>query len=280
MPEAKALTDSTTLHNGVKMPWLGLGVWQVPDGQVVEDAVVSALQTGYRSIDTAAIYRNEAGVGRALAASGVGRDEVFVTTKVWNTDQGYDTTLRAFEASMDKLGLEVLDLYLIHWPLPGESDKFKETYRALEQLYNDGRVRAIGVSNFHIQHLEELLSACKVKPMVNQVELHPLLSQRNLRAYCAEQGIQIEAWSPLMQGALDNEVLSAIAAAHGKSPAQVVLRWHLQNGIVAIPKSVRASRIAENADIFDFALSDADMQQIDGLNADKRFGRSPDDAWQ
>lgn len=270
---ATSLTDGVTLQNGVKMPQLGLGVWRAKDGEEVERAVQSALENGYRSIDTAAIYKNEDGVGRALARSGVPREDLFITTKVWNSDQGYDSTLAAFEESRKKLGLDYIDLYLIHWPVAG---KYKETWKALETLYRDGKVRAIGVSNFQVHHLKDLIADSSITPMVNQVEFHPLLTQEDVRAYCREHNIQLEAWSPLMQGNLDHPVLTELAAAYGKSPAQIILRWDLQHGIVTIPKSVTPSRIAENADVFDFELKADDMAKLDALNENRRFGPDPD----
>lgn len=271
---ATRMEDTTVLNNDVKMPWLGFGVFKVKEGQEVEKSVLTAIQAGYRSIDTAAIYGNEEGVGRAIKACGVPREDLFITTKVWNADQGYETTLQAFETSRKKLGLDYLDLYLIHWPVKG---KYKETWRALEELYRSGKVRAIGVSNFQIHHLEDLLNEANVVPAVNQVELHPLLSQQELRSYCKSHRIQVEAWGPLMQANnLDHPVLKELADKHGKSPAQVILRWHLQNGVVAIPKSVHEDRIRENADIFDFQLSTEDMAQIDAMNENRRFGGDPD----
>jgi len=214
--------DTALLSNGVKMPWLGLGVWKVKDGDEVERAVKAAVKTGYRSIDTAAVYGNEEGVGRAIRDCGVPREELFITTKVWNTMQGYESTLQAFEESRRKLGLDYVDLYLVHWPVKG---KYKSTWKALEKLYKDGVVRAIGVSNFHVHHLEDLMADCEIVPMVNQVEFHPLLSQVPLRKFCREKGIQFEAWSPLMQGNLDHPTLAELARKYGKSPAQIVLRW-------------------------------------------------------
>ncbi len=270
---ATQIKDTATLHNGVKMPWLGLGVWRVSEGNEVESAVKAAIRAGYRSIDTAAIYKNEEGVGKAIKESGVSREELFVTTKVWNADQGYDSTLVAFEESRKKLGLEYIDLYLVHWPVKG---KFKDTWKALEKLYHDGAVRAIGVSNFQIHHLQDVMADCTIKPMVNQVEYHPLLIQRELLAFCKENQIQMEAWSPLMQGNLDQPLLHELSQKYGKSPAQIVLRWDLQNGVVTIPKSITESRIIENADIFDFELSAEDMEKISGLNQNKRFGPDPD----
>ncbi|WP_151734023.1 aldo/keto reductase ['Paenibacillus yunnanensis' Narsing Rao et al. 2020] len=268
------LQSTVKLANGVDMPWLGLGVYKVKEGQEVIESVQAAIRTGYRSIDTAALYGNEEGVGQAIRESGVSREELFITTKVWNSDQGYESTLAAFGQSLSKLGLDYIDLYLVHWPVKG---KYKYTWRALEKLYADGKVRAIGVSNFQIHHLEDLLGEATVKPMVNQVELHPLLSQLELREYCANQGIQIEAWAPLAQGQLlDNELLQQIADTHGKSIAQVIIRWDIQSGIVTIPKSIKAQRISENADVFGFELSAAEMAQIDGLNINRRIGADPD----
>ncbi|MBN6188882.1 aldo/keto reductase [Aneurinibacillus sp. BA2021] len=272
---ANHLTDCTTLSNNVRMPWVGLGVWKTKEGQEVEQAVAAALKAGYRSIDTAAIYGNETGVGNAIRQSGVKREELFITTKVWNDDQGYDSTLAAFEESRKKLGLDYIDLYLIHWPV---RDKYKDTWRALEKLYKDGAVRAIGVSNFHPHHLEDLMADSEIVPMVNQIELHPLLSQQEARAFCKKHGIQVEAWSPLGQGGelLQHPVLTEIAQKHGKTPAQVILRWDLQHGIVTIPKSVHEERIIQNADLFDFVLSAEDMGHIDALNENKRIGPDPD----
>ncbi|WJQ80380.1 aldo/keto reductase [Brevibacillus brevis] len=274
----KHLQDTTTLYNGVKMPWMGLGVFKVEEGQELELAVKNAIKHGYRSIDTAAIYNNEEGVGRGIRAglqeAGLTREDLFVTSKVWNADLGYESTLQAYETSLKKLGLEYLDLYLIHWPVEG---KFKEAWRALETLYKKGLVKAIGVSNFHVHHLEELLKDAEIKPMVNQVEFHPRLSQDELRAYCKEQGIQFEAWSPLMQGQLlDNPVLKGIAEKYGKSIAQVIIRWDLQNGVVTIPKSTKEHRIVENASVFDFELTNEDMEMIHSLNQNHRVGPDPD----
>ncbi|WP_054940002.1 aldo/keto reductase [Paenibacillus ihuae] len=269
----KHLTDTTILNNGVHMPRFGLGTYKA-EGAEVAKAVATALELGYRSIDTAAVYGNEEEVGQSIAASGVARDSLFVTTKVWNTDQGYDTTLRAFETSCQKLGLDVIDLYLIHWP--GQT-LYKDTWRALERLYDEGRVRAIGVSNFQIHHLEELKKESSIVPAVNQVELHPRFIQKELHDYCAQHQIQIEAWAPLMKGRLqDNELLQGIAGKHGKTVSQVILRWGLQNSIVIIPKSVTASRIKENSEIFDFELSADEVSAISGLDAGERIGTNPD----
>ncbi|MGI6128113.1 MAG: aldo/keto reductase [Planifilum sp.] len=268
------ISEAVELANGVKMPWLGLGVYKAKEGEEVEQAVKAALRIGYRSIDTAAFYDNEEGVGRAVRESGVSREELFITTKVWNTDQGYDSTLAAFEASLRRLGMEYVDLYLIHWPVKG---KYKETWRALETLYREGRVRAIGVSNFQVHHLEDLMADAEIKPMVNQVEFHPFLTQETLRAFCRKEGIQLEAWSPLMRGEVMNvpEIVE-LSKKYGKTPAQIVLRWDLQHGVVTIPKSVREERIRENADLFDFELSAEDMAKLDALNRNHRFGPDPD----
>jgi methylglyoxal/glyoxal reductase len=270
----KNLQDTTTLHNGVKMPWFGLGVFKVKEGSEVVESVKAALKNGYKSIDTAAVYKNEEGVGQALKEAGVAREELFITTKVWNSEQGYESTLQAFETSLEKLGLDYLDLYLIHWPVAG---KYKETWKALEKLYKDGRVRAIGVSNFHVHHLKDLMADAEIKPMVNQVEYHPHLAQTELLEFCKAEGIQMEAWSPLKQGELLSEpTIVEIAEKHGKSPAQIILRWDLQNGVVTIPKSIKEHRIIENADSFDFELSTEDMDRLNSLNKDERVGPDPD----
>lgn len=275
---AQHLQDTTALHNGVNMPWLGLGVFQVEEGSELIQAIKSAIAHGYRSIDTAAIYQNETGVGQAikeaLQDNNLSREDLFVTSKVWTADMGYEETIAAYETSLAKLGLEYLDLYLIHWPVKG---KYKETWRALETLYKEGRVKAIGVSNFQIHHLEDVMKDAEIKPMVNQVELHPYLSQQALLSFCNEQGIQLEAWSPLMQGQLlDQLVLKQIAAKYGKSVAQVIIRWDLQRGIITIPKSTKEHRIIENVDVFDFQLTEEDMTLINDLNQDQRVGPDPD----
>ncbi|WP_158629895.1 aldo/keto reductase [Cohnella sp. AR92] len=272
------LQDTVALNNGIRMPRLGIGVFQVEEGQDLVNALKAAVRHGYRSIDTAAIYQNEASVGQAireaLAESGLKREDLFITSKVWNSDLGYEATLAAYEASLERLGLDYLDLYLIHWPVKG---KYKEAWRALETLYKNGRVRAIGVSNFQTHHLEDLLRDAEVKPAVNQVELHPRLTQLELRAFGEEHGIQIEAWSPLMQGQLlDQPLLKEIAEKYGKSVAQVIIRWDLQHGIVTIPKSIREQRILENASVFDFELTPEEMKAIDGLNENRRVGPDPD----
>lgn len=266
----------TTLNNEVNMPMLGLGVYKVEDGDVTVDTVKAALDAGYRLIDTAAIYQNEESVGQAIRESGIPREEIFVTTKLWNEFHGFDEALQAYQDSLDRLGLEYVDLFLIHWPMPRHG-KFIETYKALEQLYEEGRVRAIGVSNFEIEHLEQIIQSCSIVPAVNQVEIHPYLSQKDLIAFCKRYDIQIQAWSPLMKGraALEDDTIVEIANRHGKSPAQVILRWHLQNGVAVIPKSVTPSRIQENIQVFDFTLTENEMVAMDALNRHERTGSDP-----
>lgn len=268
-----------TLNNGVLIDQLGFGTYKVPAPDTAR-LVGTALAAGYRHIDTAALYGNEEGVGDAIRSaaenSGPARDEIFLTSKVWNTDQGYDSTLRAFDASMSRLGLDVLDLYLIHWPCP-ERGLFVETYRAMEELHRAGRVRAIGVSNFQPDHLKQLLDAVDVVPAVNQVELHPWLQQQELRDLHAELGIRTVAWSPLGRGSvLADPVIVGIAAELGVSPARAILRWHVQQGIVAIPKASSAERIAENLDVFSFELTDAQMNAMAALDSNRRSGSHPD----
>ncbi|WP_227984468.1 aldo/keto reductase [Nocardia spumae] len=266
---------SVILNDGHLIPRLGFGVFQVPEGETAE-AVTSALAAGYRSIDTAAAYGNEAEVGRAIAESGLARDEVFVTTKLWNSDQGYDSTLRAFDASMDKLGLEYLDLYLIHWPVAA-ADRYVDTFRAFQSLKAAGRIGSIGVSNFQIEHLRRLIAETGEVPVVNQIELHPALAQTTLRAFHAEHGIATEAWSPLGQGAeLKDPTVGAIAEQIGRTPAQVLIRWHLQLGNIVIPKSVHADRIRENFDVFGFELDADQMTTISALDTGTRVGPDPD----
>lgn len=270
-----SLTSTIELHNGVKMPRVGLGVYKVEEGKEVKDTVLSALDIGYRSIDTASFYNNEEGVGQALKETDVAREDIFVTTKVWNTEQGYEETFQAFEASLNKLGLEYVDLYLVHWPVPG---KFKDTWKALEEIYKDGRAKAIGVSNFLPHHLEELMKDAKIKPMVNQVELHPQLSQQEVRDYCKEHGIRVEAWSPIARGKyFDDPVLTDLSEKYGKTPAQIILRWDYQHNIITIPKSTKFHRQKENADIFDFELTKDEKDRIDRLNKDERIGPHPDE---
>ncbi len=262
------------LNNGVEMPWFGLGVFRAKDGQEVENAVLTALKHGYRSIDTAAVYDNEKGVGNAVKESGVSREEIFLTSKVWNTDQGYKSTFRAFEESLERLQTDYLDLYLIHWP---KGKRSVETWKAMEELYEKKRVRAIGVSNFLEHHLEGFLPECNIIPAVNQYEFHPELLQPKLLEYCLKKGIRPEAWSPIMRGKVnDIPVLQALAVKYGKTPVQIVLRWDIQKGVVTIPKSVTPERIISNADIFDFELSSEDIAKIDGLDKNNRLGGHPD----
>ena len=268
------LQGTFELHNGVQMPYFGLGVYLSKDGKEVINAVKDALNHGYRHIDTASIYKNEEGVGLGINESNVDRKDVFLVSKVWNNDQGYDSTLKAFDASLKRLGTDYLDLYLIHWP---KGELSKETWKALEKLYREKRVRAIGVSNFLQHHLEDLLTSAEIVPMVNQMEFHPYLVQQDLVYYCVSKGIQYEAWSPLMQGHIfDLDIMKDLAAKYNKTIAQIVLRWDLQKGVVTIPKSSNKNRIISNADLFDFELSREDVQLLDGLDRGKRFGPDPD----
>jgi diketogulonate reductase-like aldo/keto reductase len=270
----ESINDCAILNNGVELPWLGFGVFKVEDGDVLEQAVGTALQIGYRSIDTASLYKNERGVGNAIRASGIPREEIFLTTKVWNDDMRAKRTLAAFAESLERLGTDYVDLYLVHWPVAGY---YKETWKAMEEIYASGRAKAIGVSNFTIHHLEDLFYDSQVVPAVNQIEFHPFLLQAELLAFCQSQAIQVEAWSPLMRGGIiQNEIVQEIANRHRKTTAQIVLRWDLQHGVVTIPKSIHANRIEENADIFDFTLSEADMKALDALDAGQRIGPDPD----
>ena len=269
---------SLSTHSGaLDIPQLGFGVWQVPDDEV-EAAVGTALKSGYRHIDTARAYENEAGVGRALTASDLGTDDIFVTTKLANPDQGYDATLRAFDGSMGRLGLEVLDLYLIHWPTPAK-DAFVDTWRAFQKLRDEGRIKAIGVCNFQVSHLERLRAETGELPSINQIELHPYLVQQELRDFHAQHDILTEAWSPLASGGdvLTDQAVLAVAEAHGVTPAQAIIRWHLQLGNVVIPKSVTPSRIAENIDVFGFELTDEEVASITALDEGHRTGPDPDE---
>ena len=268
-------SPTVTLNNGVIMPVIGVGVFQVPP-EATATAVASALQAGYRSIDTAAIYDNEVGTGDGIRASGLPREDVFLATKLWNEEQGYDSTLAAFDASVGRLGVDYVDLYLIHWPCPAQ-DRYLDTWRAFERLLADGRVRAIGVSNFQPAHLERLREHSGIVPAVNQVELHPLLQQRELRAYHAAHGIATEAWSPLVRGQLlSDPTLAGIAARHDRSAAQIVLAWHLAMGNIIIPRSVTPSRIRENLDITDIRLSTDETAAIDAMDRGERIGPDPD----
>ena len=271
-------TPNLSLSTGpssIEIPQLGFGVWQVPDEQAPA-AILTALEVGYRSLDTARIYGNEEGVGRALAQTEVARNDIFLTTKVWNDDHGYDATLRAFEESAKRLGTEI-DLYLIHWPVPAK-DAYVDTWRALLQLRADGRIRAAGVCNFQQPHLQRLIDETGEAPAINQIELHPYLQQSSLRAFHARTGILTEAWSPLARGGavLEDPTIANLAAKHSRSPAQVILRWHLQLGNVVIPKSVTPSRIAENFDVFGFELDAHDLAAIAALDAEGRTGPDPD----
>ncbi len=268
-----------TLNNGVEIPQVGLGVFQTKEGAEVERAVDAALEAGYRLVDTAAIYGNEVGVGKAIKASGLPREAIFITTKLWNANHAYEDALRACDESLEKLDCEYIDLYLIHWPLPMEG-KFTPAWKALEKLYDSKRVRAIGVSNFKPHHLEEVLKGAAMVPAVNQIELHPLFQQKATRAYCVEHGIAVESYSPLMQAgeALEHPVIANLAQKYGKSPAQVILRWHVQSGFIVIPKSVKPERIRENIALFDFELSENDMREIEGMDREQRIGADPDAA--
>jgi diketogulonate reductase-like aldo/keto reductase len=275
-PPAWTLSSRLPLSNGVEIPALGLGVYRSRPGDETRAAVEAALELGYRHVDTARVYGNEADVGAALAASGIPRDAVFLTTKLWNDDHGYDATLRACDASLRRLGVERVDLYLVHWPVPGLR---RETWRAMERLLADGKARAIGVSNYTVRHLDELLARAKVPPAVNQVELSPFLQQRELVAYCRAHEIQVEAYGPLVRAhRMDDPVVSRIARRHGRTPAQVLVRWCLEQEIVAIPKSVREERIRENADVFGFALDAEDLAALGALDEGYRTSWDPTDA--
>lgn len=267
---------SIALNDGHRIPQLGLGTYKTPEGETAR-VVGEAIALGYRHIDTAALYGNEAGVGQAIRESGIDRDEFFVTTKVWNTDQGAEKTAAAFELSLDELGLEQVDLYLVHWPCP-ERGLYVDTWRELERIRESGRARSIGVSNFMPEHLERLREESDIKPVLNQIELHPALQQREVVAYCHEHGIEIESWGPLGQGKyplLDEPAVTQAATVHGKTAAQVVLRWHLQQRFIVVPKSTSAVRLAENIDVFDFELNDDEMAAISALESGRRGGPDP-----
>lgn len=270
---------TVTLNNGLKMPLVGYGVFRVPEGEDLAEAVKTAIAKGYRSIDTAQVYRNEESVGRGIRAAieegMVTREELFITSKVWNDGLSYEETLAAYNSSLEKIGLDYLDLYLVHWP--GIDTNYLDVYKALEKIYQDGRVRSIGVSNFHVHHLENLLKETTIVPVINQIEFHPHLTQEKVRAYCTDKGIQVEAWSPLMNGALLEEALiQELASKYGKTPAQIVLRYDVQHNVVTIPKTMTATRMVENLDVFDFALTDGEMAQLDALNDGLRCGPDPE----
>lgn len=270
---------NVTLNNGLKMPLVGYGVFRVPEGDDLAEAVKTAIAKGYRSIDTAQVYRNEESVGRGIRAAIeeglVTRDELFITSKVWNDGLSYEETLAAYDSSLEKIGLDYLDLYLVHWP--GIDENYIEVYKALEKIYQDGRVRSIGVSNFHVHHLENLLKETTVVPVINQIEFHPHLTQEEVRAYCQDKGIQVEAWSPLMNGSLLEEALiQELASKYGKTPAQIVLRYDVQHNVVTIPKTMTPTRMVENLDIFNFSLTDEEMAQLDALNDGLRCGPDPE----
>ncbi|EON74662.1 aldo/keto reductase [Lysinibacillus sphaericus] len=270
---------NVTLNNGLEMPLVGYGVFRVPQGEDLAEAVKTAIAKGYRSIDTAQVYRNEESVGqgiRAAIAEGlVTREELFVTSKVWNDGLSYEETLTAYDRSLEKLGLEYLDLYLVHWP--GIDTNHIEAYKALEKIYQDGRVRSIGVSNFHVHHLENLLRETTVIPVINQIEFHPHLTQEEVRAYCKEHAIQVEAWSPLMNGALlEEELIQELAAKYSRTPAQIVLRYDVQHGVVTIPKTMTPARMTENLDVFNFSLTDEEMAKLDAINDGLRCGPDPE----
>ena len=274
MKKITNLQGTFELHNGVKMPYFGLGTYQADNDQEVIDAVRYAMDFGYRHVDTASIYGNEEGVGKGLRESSINREDIFVVSKVWNSDQGYESTLKAFEASIERLGLDYLDLYLIHWPV---KEKYKDTWRALEKLYSEKRVRSIGVSNFLQHHLVDLLEDSEIVPMVNQMEFHPYMVRQDLIDFCDSKRIQYEAWSPFMQGKLFKlDICDRLSEKYGKSAAQIILRWNLQKGVVTIPKSAKKDRILSNADIFDFELAEEEVAYLDGLNRDERIGPDPD----
>jgi diketogulonate reductase-like aldo/keto reductase len=270
---------NVALNNGLKMPLVGYGVFRVPEGDDLAEAVKTAIAKGYRSIDTAQVYRNEESVGRGIRAAIeeglVTREELFITSKVWNDGLSYEETLAAYDSSLEKIGLDYLDLYLVHWP--GIDQNYIEVYKALEKIYQDGRVRSIGVSNFHVHHLESLFKETTVVPVINQIEFHPHLTQEEVRAYCQDKGIQVEAWSPLMNGSLLEEALiQELAAKYGKTPAQIVLRYDVQHNVVTIPKTMTPARMTENLDVFDFVLTEQEMIQLDAMNDGLRCGPDPE----
>jgi diketogulonate reductase-like aldo/keto reductase len=278
------LQDYYILNNGVKIPCIGFGTWQTPNGEVAVSSIKEAISCGYRHIDTAAIYGNEESVGKAIRESKIKREELFVTSKLWNTDHGYDKTLKAFEATLNRLKLDYLDLYLIHWPVPiahkNDYEKLNlETWRAFEKLYKEGKIKAIGVSNFLEHHLRPIIEEAEIKPMVNQIELHPKYPQEDIVSFCKQNNIIVEAWSPLGQGELFKlPLLSEVAKKYNKSVAQICIRWAVQRGTLPLPKSVHKNRIIENANVFDFEISEEDMDTIYNLGTDGRIGSHPDHA--
>ena len=269
--------DFKKLNNELDIPQLGYGVWKIPNEEA-ESIVGQALEAGYRLIDTAKIYGNEIGVGKALATADLPREELFITTKVWNSDQGYDNTLKAFDESLEKLGLDYIDLYLVHWPTP-DFDEYVETYKALETIYKKGHTKAIGVCNFDIEHLERIMAECEVIPAVNQIECHPYLQQKELKEFCKKHGILVEAYSPLMNGTqvLNDPIIQEIAKKHNKTPAQIILRWHLQEDIAVIPKTVTPTRMKENLDVFNFELDTDDLAKITKLDRNERVNAIPNE---
>jgi diketogulonate reductase-like aldo/keto reductase len=276
------INSKIVLNNKTEIPVIGFGVFRIPEGQEVVNAVKWALAAGYRMIDAAMIYKNEEGVGKAIKESGIPREEIFVTTKLWNTDQGYESALKAIDVSLTKLGLSYVDLYLVHWPTAGDAskgesiNKREETWRAMEEIYKSGKAKAIGVSNYMINHLEEMKKYAKIPPAVNQVEFHPFLYQEELLSYCQKHDIAFEAHSPLIHGEhLNNEIIKSVAQKHGKSEAQILLRWSLQHGAIPIPKSAHQERITENIRVFDFELSDEEMKKLDGLNQNLHLRADP-----
>ena len=272
-----SINDCVKLNNGVEMPSLGLGVFKVDDGQTVIDTTTYAVNVGYRLIDTASIYNNEKGVGTAIKQCGIPREKLFITSKLWNDSQGYDLTLKAFEKTMSDLQLTYLDLYLIHWPLP-KNNTYIATWKALEALYQEGRIRAIGVSNFEPEWIQNIINECDIVPMVNQVEFHPYFQQKELREFCEANGVQIQAWAPLARGRIfEDETLIKLADKYGKSVAQFVIRWELQCKVATIPKSATRERMVSNADVFDFEIDEQDMKAMEGLNRNMRIGPNPHD---
>lgn len=267
------LQETFQMHNGVQIPKVGFGTFKIADGEITKQAVLWALEAGIRHIDTAAIYGNEESVGAAIKESGIPREEIFITTKLWNNQHAYDDAINAFETSCEKLGVDYIDLYLIHWP----KEQNTEAWCALEDLYEAKKIRAIGVSNFKEHHLDEIYAMCRIQPMMNQVEFHPQFQQESLRAYCEARDILITGWGPLMQGQIfSKEVIQQLAEKHQKTMSQITLRWHYQQGVVQIPKSIKKERILENIEIFDFELSEDDLQQINTLNTHTRIGPDPD----